>query len=96
VPTTTWIDTHALFQDDVDRAVGEAGERRAPFRRPVAAGEQRQPQARGLDQRPQALGVLAGQDLGRRHHGRLTPGLDRRRHGEQGHRGLARADIALE
>ena len=42
------------------------------------------------------LEMLARQKLGRRHEGGLRAGLDRGRHGEQRHDGLAAADIALQ
>ena len=81
---------------DVDRAACEAFQCRAPFRRLVASGDQRDRQARGFGQRLDGGEMLAGEDFGRRHQRGLPPGLDGLRHGEQGDDRLARADIALQ
>ncbi len=62
----------------------------------VAAGEHVEADAGGLGERRERGEMLAGEDLGRRHHRGLAAGLDRREHGEQGDQGLARADIALQ
>ena len=40
--------------------------------------------------------MLAGENLGRRHHRRLPPGLDHFGHREERDHGLARADVALQ
>ena len=42
------------------------------------------------------LVVLLRQDLGGGHQNRLVTGINRLKHGGQGHHGLARADLALE
>ncbi len=47
-------------------------------------------------ERLDAARVLFGEDLGRRHQHRLRPSLDGQGHGEGRHRGLPRADVALE
>jgi len=40
--------------------------------------------------------MLAGEDFGWRHQGRLRAGFHRQQHGVQRHHGLAAADIALQ
>ena len=62
----------------------------------VAAGQDRDAQTRVLGERRDAGEMLAGQDLGRGHQGRLGPGLGGGRGREQRHDRLARADIALQ
>ena len=80
----------------VDGAVGEAGEDRLALAALLAAGEDGEADAGGLGQRRDGAGVLANQQLGRRHQRRLAAGLDDVRGGEQRHHRLARADVALE
>ena len=79
---------------DIDMAVGEVGQGGAALRDLVAPGEEAQ--AQRTDELRQALEMLARQDLGGRHQSRLPADLHRRGHGQQRHRRLARADIALE
>ena len=62
----------------------------------VAAGQDLEPHAGRLGQRRQREEVLAGEDLGRRHHRRLPAGLDRGQHGEERDQRLAGADVALQ
>ena len=81
---------------EVDRAVREAGLRGGPVGRPVAPGQHGHAQPGGLGERRHAGAVLARQDLGRHHQGRLAAGLDHGGRGEERHHGLARADVALE
>ena len=50
----------------------------------------------GVSRAGQGRRVLACQDLGRRHQGRLGAGLDGLQHGGERHQRLAAADIALE
>ena len=74
---------------DVDRSVRQRGERGAPSGRLVAAGQERDAQADARRERRHALVMLAGEDLGRRHHRRLPAGLDDLRHRQQRNDGLA-------
>ena len=62
----------------------------------LAAGQQGNRQSCLLRQRPDGCTMLAGEDFRRRHEGGLSAGLDRPRHGEQGHDGLAGSDVALQ
>ncbi len=79
-----------------DRAVGEAGEDRLALAALFAAGEHREADAGGLRQRLDRARMLAHEELGRRHHGGLTAGLDDIGGGDQRHHRLARADVALQ
>ncbi len=82
--------------DEMDRAVGQAGQRFLLLLLAVAAREQRQPHAGRLGERCDGGVVLARQDLGRRHQRGLRAGLDADQHGEQGDQRLAAADVALQ
>ena len=62
----------------------------------VAAGQQDYRQAQRLQRPCDGLEVLAGQDFGRGHQGRLEAGAGGVGHGQHGHHGLARADVALQ
>ena len=82
--------------DEIDRAVFEAGQRVASLAALFAAGQDREAQSDTLRQRRNGRQMLARQDFRRRHQRRLAAGLHRARHGEQRHHGLAGADIALQ
>ena len=82
--------------EEMDGAVGEAGEDRLALAALFAAGENGEADAGGLGQRRDGAGVLAHQKFGRRHDRRLTAGLDDIGRGDQRHHRLARADIALQ
>ena len=81
---------------DLDLAVGDRGDRRAPLPRRQCAGEPRHLEA----ERPQPLRelavVLLGEDLGRRHHRRLPAALDGAHRRGRGNDRLAAADVALK
>ena len=81
---------------EVDRAVGEAGQDRLALAAFLAAGEHGDADAGGLGERRDGAGVLADEQLGRRHDRGLGAGLDDVRRGEQRDHRLARADVALE
>ncbi len=81
---------------DGDRAGGQRLELTGAFAALVAAGEDVEADAGGLGERCQREEMLAGEDLGRRHHRGLASGLDRGEHGEEGDQGLAGADVALQ
>ena len=82
--------------DDVDLAGRQRPHPGRPLASLVAAGQHRQAHPRGLGEGREREQVLAGEDLGRRHHRRLAAGLDGREHGEERDQGLAGADVALE
>ena len=81
---------------DVDCPLGQCGERGAAGGRLVAAGQERDAQADARRQRRHALVVLAGENLGRRHHRRLPARFDHLRHRQERDDGLARSDVALQ
>ena len=81
---------------DVDRSFRQCGERGAASGRLVASGHERDAQADARRERGHALVVLAGENLGRRHHRRLPAGFDHVRHCEKRNDGLARSDVALQ
>ena len=81
---------------DVDCPFRQRGEGGAALRRLVAAGYQRDAQARALGQRSHPLVMLAGENLGRRHHRRLSSRFDHVGHRQERDDGLARADVALQ
>ena len=54
------------------------------------------PRADRLQERLHRTQVLAGEDLGRRHDGRLVPGVDGDERRVHGHEGLARPHVALQ
>ncbi len=62
----------------------------------VAAGQEDDAQPLRLHRLGDGLEVLARQDLGRRHQGRLQPRVGDIGHGQHGHHGLARPHIALQ
>ena len=62
----------------------------------VAAREQHHADALRLQGPGEGFVVLAGEDLGRGHQDRLLAGGGRVGHGQHGHHGLARADVALQ
>ena len=62
----------------------------------VATGQQHQFDAHGIGQGLQASGMLARENLGRRHHRCLPAGLDRGQHGNQRDQRFAGAHIALQ
>ena len=82
--------------DEVDVAGRERGEDFAALAPTVAAGEDGEADAGAMGERRDGRKMLARQDFGWRHERRLAAGLDHRCGGEQGHEGLARADVAME
>ena len=81
---------------DVDRPSANAASearRAAALSRPVMSAMRK---ADACRQRRHALVVLAGENLGRRHHRRLPAGFDHLRHRQQRDDGLARSDVALQ
>ena len=76
-------------------AAGEQRLRLAPCLRGHAAGDQQRREAERREPAPEILGVLLGEELGRRHECRLAARLDDIGRGERGDDGLARADVAL-
>ena len=68
----------------------------APFRRRVTSGEQQAGHARLLQHWRQLFMVLARQNLGRRHQGRLKAAGRRIGEGHRCNRRLARADVPLQ
>ena len=81
---------------DIDRPLGQCRKRCAAGGRLVAASHQRDAQADARRERSHALVVLAGENLGRRHHRRLSASLDHLRHRHKRDDGLARSDVALQ
>ena len=82
--------------DEVDVAGGEPGDGLLALAAALAAGEHGDAHAGGVGKRGDGAGVLADEQLGRRHQRGLGAALDNGRGGEQGDHGLARADVALE
>ena len=82
--------------DDVDRAGCDAVEDVGALAALFAAGEDRGRQAGARGERRDGGEMLAREDFGRRHQGRLAAGLGGARHGEQPDHRLAGADIALQ
>ncbi len=94
--------------EDVDRAVGQAGVDAGPVGRRGLRGEQGHPQrpfarqggrvgdGQPFDQGPHRRGVLLGQYFGRGHQRPLVTTLHRHQQGGDGHDRLARADVPLE
>ena len=62
----------------------------------LAPGEDGEPDAGGRGERRDGGKMLARQNFGRRHEGRLPAGLDHMRRGKQRHHGLAGADVAVQ
>ncbi len=81
---------------DRRRAGADRRQQRLPCLALLAAREQRHLDARRLRQRAERRAVLARQDLRGRHQRRLHAGFHRVEHGDEGHHGLAAADIALQ
>ena len=81
---------------DVDRSLGQGGQRSAPGSRFVAADEKRDAKADACRQRGHALVMLAGENLGRGHYRRLPACFDHVGHRQERDDGLARSHIALQ
>ncbi len=81
---------------EIDVALGEPCQQGGALAPALAAGENGDPDAGGVGQRRDRLEMLAGKDFGRRHHGRLSAGRNRRRASKQRHHGLSGADVALQ
>ncbi len=102
------LDQGMRSDDDVDRAVGQAGQNipavgtRHPVRQQLDAQRSITEQVVGIgdvhpgEQRPYARCVLVGEHLGRRHQGRLVPALHCGEHRGHGHDGLAGTHVALQ
>ena len=90
------LEQRVRADQDVEVAAGEPLEDIGALAPAFTTGEDRNPNAGGFGERRHRLEVLARQDLGRRHHGRLTAGLDHRGGGQQRHDCLARPDVALQ
>ena len=96
------LERHVLGQqtvgadDHVDAPVGQALDDLALLRRREEAAEQLDPdRIRGVAV-GEGLGVLAGEQRGRRQHGGLRPVLHRLEHRTHGDLGLAEADVAAD
>ena len=82
--------------DEIDVADGEAFEDFAALAAALPAGEDGKADAGGGGKRRDGRKMLARQNFGRRHEGRLPPGLDHIRCRDERDDGLARADVAVE
>ncbi len=80
----------------IDVADGKPLKRVVALTAALAAGQDRHAQTGGLRERRNRKEMLAGEYLRRRHEGGLAAGLDHGGGGDQGHDGLAGADIALQ
>ena len=79
---------------DGDVAGLESGQRAPSVGSTRRPGEQAPADACGIQQRTHLLGVLHGEDFGRRHHGRLRTGVGNRRQRVCRDQRLTCADIA--
>ncbi len=82
--------------DDARLSRGDGGQPLLALASLVATREPERFDAQGPEPTSQAALVLFGQQLGRRHQGRLTPSLQRLQGRERGDHGLARAHVALQ
>ena len=90
------LDQGVRADEDVDRAGGERREQLPARGAAHAPGQQPEAHARPRQPGREALGVLLGEDLGRRHEGALRAVLGGEQQREARDDGLADADVALE
>ena len=90
------LDQRMGADQKIDLAVCELFDNFAAFLAFLAAGQDRDLHPGTFCQRRNRLDVLAGEDFGRRHQGRLLAGFRDGGRSEQRHHGLAGADVALQ